>query len=62
MRKLYNIDNIISNDVYVYVEINIGIYGLKKAEIIVYLHLAKTWMDMSIIPSLSLQACGTIAP
>ena len=29
IRKLYNIDNIIANGVYVYDEINKGVYGLK---------------------------------
>ena len=37
IRKLHNIDYIISNYGYMYVEINKSMYGLKQAAIIVYL-------------------------
>ena len=36
IQKLYNIDYIISDDGYVYVEINKGMHGLKQSVIIVY--------------------------
>ena len=39
--KLYNIDNIIVNDGYVYVEINKGMYGPKQDAIIAHLKLVK---------------------